>query len=102
MKCPRCKTELPPREGERPRGGKPVPNRGERKRPGSTTVTPEEALRADAPPDDADLRTGLAVALRRADADLAQQLTAAVDALRAEGRFDAIAARHGLPRVAPP
>jgi len=61
-----------------------------------------DLVRADAPPDDADLRTGLAVALRRADADLAQQLTAAVDALRAEGRFDAIAARHGLPRVAPP
>ncbi len=61
-----------------------------------------DLVRADAPPDDAELRTGLAVALRRADAELARQLSAAVDALRAEGRFDAIAARHGLPRVAPP
>src|SRR4026207_334713 len=38
MKCPRCKTELPPREGERPPGGKPVPHRGERKRPRHATA----------------------------------------------------------------
>jgi len=61
-----------------------------------------DLVRADAPPDDAELRAGLSVAFRRADAAFAQQLSAAVDALRAEGRFDAIAARHGLPRVAPP
>lgn len=61
-----------------------------------------DLVRADTPPDDADLRTGLAVALRRADAELRTQVSAAVDALRAEGRFDAIAAQYGLPRVAPP
>lgn len=61
-----------------------------------------DLVAATAPPDDAELRAGLSVAFRRTDAALAQQLSAAVDALRAEGRFDAIAARHGLPRVAPP
>jgi hypothetical protein len=50
MKCPRCKTELPPPEADRPRGGKPEQDSGEKTRPGSTAVTPEEALRADAPP----------------------------------------------------
>lgn len=50
MKCPRCKTELPRPEADRPRGGKPEQDSGEKTRPGSTAVTPEEALRADAPP----------------------------------------------------
>lgn len=71
----------------------------------SSTLADEalrDLVRADAPPDDVELRTGLAVAVRRADADFARQLSAAVEALRAEGRFDAIAARHGLPRVALP
>lgn len=52
--------------------------------------------------DDADLYTGLTVAARGGDAELSKDLAAAVDALRAEGRFDAIAQRHHLPRMAPP
>ena len=52
--------------------------------------------------DDADLYTGLTVATRGGDAELSKDLAAAVDTLRAEGRFDAIAQRHHLPRTAPP
>ena len=52
--------------------------------------------------DDADLYTGLTVATRAADAALSQDIAAAVDALRNEGRFDAIAQRHGLPRIVRP
>ncbi|HSV70968.1 MAG TPA: transporter substrate-binding domain-containing protein [Methylibium sp.] len=52
--------------------------------------------------DDADLYTDLTVATRSADAALSQQIAAAVEALRADGRFVAIARTHGLPRVARP
>lgn len=51
---------------------------------------------------DADLVTGLTVALRAADTALVKDVTAVVEALRAEGRFDAIAERQGLPRVSTP
>ena len=59
-------------------------------------------VRATAGLGDADLVTGLTVALRAADAGLLKDVTAAIEALRAEGRLDAIAERNGLPRVAPP
>ncbi|WP_428423705.1 substrate-binding periplasmic protein [Methylibium sp.] len=52
--------------------------------------------------DDADLYTGMTVATRSADTALSNDLAAAVVALRAEGRFDAIAGRYGLPRIARP
>lgn len=52
--------------------------------------------------DDADLHTGLTVATRAADAALSKDIAAAVDVLRNEGRFDAIAQRHGLPRIVRP
>lgn len=51
---------------------------------------------------DADLVTGLTVALRAADTALVKDVTAVVEALRVEGRFDAIAERQGLPRVSTP
>jgi ABC-type amino acid transport substrate-binding protein len=47
--------------------------------------------------DDDELYTGLTVAVRTADAVLLKDLSAAIDALRSEGRFDAIAQRAGLP-----
>jgi ABC-type amino acid transport substrate-binding protein len=59
-------------------------------------------VRAPAPPDDPELRTGLTMALRAADSALAAEVSSALDALRADGRIDAITARHGLPRIAPP
>lgn len=52
--------------------------------------------------DDADLYTGMTVATRSADTALAKDLAAAIVALRADGRFDAIAQRYGLPRIARP
>lgn len=52
--------------------------------------------------DDADLYTGLTVATRAADAALSKDIAAAVETLRTEGRFEAIAQRHGLPRIARP
>lgn len=52
--------------------------------------------------DDPDLYTGMTVATRAADATLTKHLADAVEALRAEGRFEAIAQRHGLPRIARP
>ncbi|MBN9202879.1 substrate-binding periplasmic protein [Methylibium petroleiphilum] len=51
---------------------------------------------------DADLVTGLTVATRRADEALTRDIAAAVDALRGEGRFDAIAQGHDLPKITPP
>ncbi len=57
-------------------------------------------VRATESLDDADLYTGLTVATRSADAALSKEVAAAVDALRSEGRFDAIAQRYGLPRIA--
>ena len=52
--------------------------------------------------DDAELFTGLTVATRGGDAELSRGVATAVDTLRADGRFDAIAQRHQLPRTAPP
>lgn len=52
--------------------------------------------------DDADLYTGMTVATRAADAALTKELAAAVDALRTDGRVDAIARRYGLPLIARP
>lgn len=52
--------------------------------------------------DDADLYTGLTVATRAADAALSKDIAATVDALRTDGRFDAIAQRNGLPRIVRP
>ena len=51
---------------------------------------------------DADLVTGLTVATRRADEALTRDIAAAVEALRGEGRFDAIAQGHDLPKITPP
>jgi ABC-type amino acid transport substrate-binding protein len=56
-------------------------------------------VRATEPLDDADLYTGMTVATRGADAVLSKDVAVAVDALRADGRIDAIAGRYGLPRI---
>ena len=52
--------------------------------------------------DDADLYTGMTVATRSADAALAKDVTTAIEALRSDGRIDAIMQRYGLPRIARP
>lgn len=52
--------------------------------------------------DDDDLHTGLTIAVRTADAALLKDLSAAIDRLRTEGGFEAIAQRAGLPSLARP
>lgn len=48
------------------------------------------------PPGDLTLRTGLTVAMRRADAAMTKAVEAAVDGLRTEGVFERIAAQYNL------
>ena len=59
---------------------------------------PRPAIGA-APSDDPGLRAALTVATRGADTALHAELQAAIEALRRDGRLEAIAAAHGLPRI---
>ncbi|MDO9315265.1 MAG: transporter substrate-binding domain-containing protein [Burkholderiaceae bacterium] len=63
---------------------------------GKSVVAATEAV------DDADLYTGMTVATRSADTALAKDLATAIEALRSDGRINAIMQRHGLPRIARP